>query len=461
MYQKKLGLVASGLLVAMVACSSSSSNGNAQGGADAGAGEGGSTGPNVEEPPEPPHAEGTIILSEAHASTGGSSNPYVSVAFYPNDKARKRAKGCFDKIEGCEIARKAECTKAETSTGCPSGEACVFDDACAPICKKLCTKSCEDGQTCELDSAGEATCVDVETFDAGPISFVGTSSAISLFPPSYEYESKEKGAPFSPGSTVTAKAQGAAGAGFEAFEAESVGTTFIQTSPSIDKITKAQAFGAGSMPIGWVPGEDTVRIMVSSQLGSAICKVDDKKGSFDVPRAVIDAVVGDTGGSLSIAVTRVHEDIKKGLKSKGKLAKETIEPEAWIRMSTMSTESATIQGCGSGSKVCGDECVNVRTSLQHCGDCNKACPGECDDGVCLDCEGCLAKAQAVGGACKAKWDACQANAMCKDLETCVRACPANDATCVSNCRTQYAGGETLLDDFILCLRTTCAVDCKL
>lgn len=462
---RKYGFLAAFAVVGgLVACTTTTTN--VVGGSDAGTedtedgsvpGDGGGA-----PAPEPPHAEGVIVLGESHTPAGGSPTPLVSVAFYPNMKAKARARGCIDTVGSCELVRTPKCTEADTFSGCESGSACVFDDGCAPVCKKLCAKSCEEGQVCELDKLEAESCVDIETFDGGPISFTGTSAAISLFPPSYTYESEERGAPFTPGAALGVKGQGAAQAGFEAFDVKGEATSFIQTSPSLDKISKVEAFGEGPMPVSWVPGKDTVQITVSSGEGSATCRAEDAKGSFAVPREVIDAVVGTKGVPLTVSVSRVREDIAKGLKTKGTLRSETIEPEGWVRVTTMSTETTSIQGCGAGAKVCGDECINVSSDPNNCGGCGKTCnTGECVASKCLDCDGCLAKVQAAGGACAAAYSACLANATCKSLDACVQACAANDQACNTKCRTDYAAGEPLLNTFVSCLATNCRVDCQL
>jgi hypothetical protein len=44
-------------------------------------------------------------------------------------------------------------------------------------------------------------------------------------------------------------------------------------------------------------------------------------------------------------------------------------------------------GCAAGLEVCGDECVDVRTSVDHCGGCRSACPiidVECRERTCID-----------------------------------------------------------------------------
>ena len=48
----------------------------------------------------------------------------------------------------------------------------------------------------------------------------------------------------------------------------------------------------------------------------------------------------------------------------------TVQPVGWLEMTTMSTESATFQGCGAtGETMCPDGCYDTQTDQYHCGSC--------------------------------------------------------------------------------------------
>ena len=38
--------------------------------------------------------------------------------------------------------------------------------------------------------------------------------------------------------------------------------------------------------------------------------------------------------------------------------------------------------CTSPQSLCGDGCVDLRTSVTDCGMCSRACTGMCNDGIC-------------------------------------------------------------------------------
>jgi hypothetical protein len=433
-----------------LACSSGSGAGSAL---DAG----GETGTNVPEAgtnvptPDPPHALGTISLGESHASGGGASRPFVSAVFVPDAASTK---SCDREVAGCRVRTVPKCG----DQGCPSGEFCAFDDACKAVCKPTCGKSCPTGEVC-VKQGGEETCTKATSFDAGPIAFSGTTTAITLFPP-YSYEADAQGAPYLPGATIKVQAQGAAEAGFEAFAEEFTATTFVQTSPKLSELPRAKVFGTDPLPVAWVAGKDAIQITIAGARGGATCDADDATGKFDLPRAVVDAVLEDDATFLSVSVARVRKETRKGKKTKGSIPGVTIQPDGWLDLVTSSTESASFQGCPGGGAICGDQCVDVKNDRANCGGCGKVCAGECTAGKCLDCDGCLAKAQATGGACKATRDACLADAACKALDQCLLGC-GEGTSCQRDCQSKHSAGTAKLQPFIECLSTTCAQDCQL
>jgi hypothetical protein len=258
-----------------------------------------------------------------------------------------------------------------------------------------CATACKDEELCVADpkTPEAGRCRKRESFDAGPVAFSGTSRSISLFPP-YSFEPDEDGAPFVSGAALRVKAQGAVGAGFEAFEETFTATTFIQTKPSLHAITRESVFGTGPPALGWMPGEDVVLVSATSEHASATCKAKDSSGKLDVPRAVIDAVraapdEGSPSGSLTIAVSRERRELKKNKKTKGKLEGTEVEPVGWLALVTSSAETASFEACASEFAACGDACVDVRTDAANCGACGLACAtaetcvaGKCKAGVC-------------------------------------------------------------------------------
>jgi len=255
------------------------------------------------------------VLGEAHGSGGSSkSTPIVTATFIPDALL---GKSCKKKIEGgCEIQQVPKCTKVTTSsTGCAASEACTFDDACVATCKAFvaCEKTCSADEVCKTTgSAGTAgTCVKLETFDAGPLAFSGTTTTITMFPP-YRFETTGQGAPFLGGSELRVQAQGALEAGFEKFDLKFTATTFVQTSPALSKIPRATVFGTGSIPVGWAPSAaagatDNVLVTVSGSGGTATCKMKDALAKFDIPRSVVKAAQGEgalENAPVSISVTR-------------------------------------------------------------------------------------------------------------------------------------------------------------
>jgi hypothetical protein len=342
----------------------------------------------AEEENAPPHALGTIVLGEQHSAADGISTPIISAAFLPDAKL---AKACNRKVAGCEVTQIPRCTTGGT-VGCPSGEACSFDDICQPRCVKACTKACGAGEECFFStSAPDATgmeCKKSTRFDAGAIAFSGTTQAISLFPP-YAVRPEGNGAPFVPGSEIKVVATGAKEAGFARFEEKFKATTFLETNPSLRKLSRATVFGSGSIPVAWEPGEDTVVVTVSGGGGVATCKADDKAGKLELQRAVVEAAIGDSTTSssgLSIAVSRERKEVRKSSKTVGSLPGQPMQAVGWLELVTRSSEVASFTSCGAGTGVaaCGELCVNTLSDPKNCGTCGRTClPSQyCSSGVC-------------------------------------------------------------------------------
>jgi hypothetical protein len=342
---------------------------------------------------QPPHALGTIVLGEIRESGQSTSSPVVSASFVPD---ARQIVMCTQTFEGCELSTLPKCNESLNPSGCTEGRACAWDDACKPACKTIpqCSEPCSHDETCVTDvtkPSNPGTCKKRETFDAGPIAFSGTTTPLTLYPP-YAFHSDGKGAPFLAGSEIRVQAQGATGAGLEAFDETFTATTFMQTTPALQDIPRDQVFGVGPLTIAWAPGKDTVTVFVSGGSGSAICKGPDSAGKLVVARSVIDRVFGTeptaTNERLSVSVVRQRTETRKGKKTRGSLSESHVQPTAWLDLMTSSMETAVFEGCSRGLTACGDACVDTKTSAANCGGCGKACAGTCSAGACT--AGCAA-----------------------------------------------------------------------
>jgi len=441
---------------------------------------------------QPPHSLGTIILGEAHGSGGttGStkSTPVVSATFVPDALLTRT---CTEALtNGCEIQKVAKCTKVKGSvTGCNDNEACTFDTSCSPVCKAfaVCDTACNADEVCKPKASGSTSgssgttttvgeCVKTATFDAGPLAFSGTTTSITMFPP-YQFESTGQGAPFLGGAELKVQASGSTGAGFDKFDETFTATTFLQTMPSLSKLDKTVVFGTGSLPIGWAPANDTIVISISGAGGTATCKVQDSLGKFDIPRSVVKAAQGDassttteTGTSLSISVARQKKDVKKDKHAKGSLDLVSVKPDGWLELITLSTESASFQGCGAQQDFCGgDTCIDLSYDSENCGSCGHVCPGggSCNSGTCSggsssgtsgstgSCTTCRSNAE--GGSCASQYSTCDANTDCYYLAQCADSCTTS--SCVSSCQSSYPDGVASYAGLKSCLTSYCSSTC--
>jgi hypothetical protein len=460
-----------GVVAAIVGGCSGTSNGigggphaDGGGGADS-SGSGGDDG-SAEANPDPlggPHALGIITLGESHAPSGGTATPLVIASFIPDASATG---GCSTTIAGCTFFAAPSCGPA---SACGAKQLCEYDKQCHPACTDACTAQCAADEECYFPSPGQPSCRKREGFDAGALAFSGTTTPITLFPP-YTYQATSSGSPFLAGASLEVQGSGATGAGFDAFDETFTATTFLQTSPRIDQTPLTTVFGAGSVPISWAPGQDTVVVGVSGAGGYATCTTTDASGRYDVPRAVITAAIGNKGGSaVSISVQRVRRDLHKDLKTHGSLLTATVQPTAWLELVTSSMETASFHGCTSASEtLCSDGCHDTQVDPSNCGKCGNVCPagdycsgGSCmgtssdggppDSGACLACE-----QQAEMGACSSETNACFADASCTGFLMCVSKCAAGDTACRSACATQYPTGATEADTVRSCICANCA-----
>lgn len=422
----------------LVACSGGGGGGAlaaSDGGASGSSSADGGSGPGTDDATQgPPHALGVLVLGESHLAGQSTMTPLVSVSFVPSTAG---VTACATKVEGCAVTVAPRCK----SDGCASGEVCAFDASCKPTCKKIptCNVTCADDETCAPDpksKTGAGKCQKKESFDAGPLAFSGTTTAISLFPP-YAYRAQSDGAPFVSGASLRVKAQGAVGAGFAAFDESFTATSFIQTKPALEKLHKEDVFGQGPLTVGWVPGEDAIVVTVASQYGSAQCPADDAKGSFAVPRAVIDAVRSSPdgsgkSGSVTASIARQRRELKKDKRTVGSLSGATVEPVGWLELVTSSMESSAFQGCSGESVACADACVDVSVDADNCGACGHACGASehCAAGKCVAGAVCTSGPEDTLAACS---DGCSNDGDpyidCDDYDCCaVRpGCPSTTA----------------------------------
>jgi hypothetical protein len=395
------------------------------GGADGADGDGAADGGT---PADVPHAHATIVLGEVHTAGGlGQSTPIVAASFVPDTSAQPDA--CALEIGGCEVVTVPDCGGT-----CLAGELCQMGPTCAPTCVATCDLACGEGEECYFPVPGSPACRTLETFDAGALSFSGTTVPLTLFPP-YQFAGDVTGALALPGQEITVHASGATGAGFAAFDRSFVATELLVTS--IDEITMEQAYGPGALPVRWQPGSHEVRVTltvagVAGGYGVVTCDAPDT-GTFDVPRAAIAAAVSaDEPSSIHLDVARRAVALHTDAMTTGALLQATVQPVGWVELVSSSSESITIQGC-SGLAFCGGACVDTQSDETNCGACNVVCgPTQtCSLGDCVDLGG-----GGGGGAC------CVASGSPGCGDAAVQACVcAQDSYCCSTAWDTACVGE--------------------
>jgi hypothetical protein len=389
-------------------------------GADGADGGGDDDGAGAAPVPDVPHALGVVVLGETHPAGGGQPTPIVSAAFLPD--STMTADRCAADIGGCSVATSPDC-----GTACTLDEVCTFSAQCVPTCEAICDMACDEGQECYFPVPGSPSCRERERFDAGALTFSGTTVPVSLFPP-YEFVGDVTGALAVPGQEISVNGSGATEAGFATFS-----RTFTGTAPLVSEvadITMEEAYGAGPLHVRWEAGEDAVRVSltvsgVAGSYGVVTCDAEDS-GLFEVPRAAISAAVdGDEPSAIFIDVTRHNTTVHKDLSTVGTLLQATVQSEAWVELVSSSSESAAIAGC-SGSAFCGGACVDTLYDESNCGSCNTVCgPAQtCSVGECVDGAG---TGGGGGGAC------CVTSASPGCSDAAVQACVcASDSFCCSS-----------------------------
>ena len=184
------------------------------------------------------------------------------------------------------------------------------------------------------------------------------------------------------------------------------------------------------------------------------------------PASRNDAAIGEQKANvppaLSLSVARQRSETKKDKKAKGPLASMEVQPEGWVELVTLSTESTTFQGCVKGVSICGTSCVDLQKDSKNCGECGKTCGtgticavGKCQDPT-VACNACVDATKTA--TCKATWDACTADAECSALETCYVGC--TDQTCIQKCRTLHPTGQAKAQAFANCALNACTNTCR-
>jgi hypothetical protein len=496
---------------AVVGCSSTSSKGGLFSSNPSSANDGG-TNPGDDSANDPPHALGIIALGESHESGGSTPTPYVSASFIPDSTTSAT---CTSTISGCTVPVVATC-QGQVAPQCGGGaEAlCTLDASCNAgwTCQAACTEQCGTGEECYVESSGAEACRPIESFNAGALAFAGTTTPLTLYPP-YSFTPIGSGSLFLAGAALEVQGSGSTGAGFAAFDEKFTATTFMQTSPSLSTLSASDVWGGGSIPVGWAPGADSIIVSVTGPLGMAQCPATDSSGHFDVPREVVNAVLGSGTQSITLSVTREHNDVHKDAKTQGTLTTATVQPIGFLELSTSSTESFSFQGCGasetgSTETMCSDGCVDLQVSTTDCGTCGHVCAGgdycsngtcygtsqqcgsltTCSDGcqnletsntdcgscghpctngqTCSDyecsgntgttCSSCEVTVEGSGGACATQYTTCANDANCGDYSSCMGACATGDSTCEENCEVEYESGMTEAENLQTCI---CSQQC--
>jgi hypothetical protein len=385
---------------------------------------------------EPPHALAAITLGETHTAGESSSEAIVLASFVPDASLLN---ACTTTVAGCTIPIPAVCDGV-TGPKCQDDQFCALDATCKPTCEASCTVQCPAGQACYFASGNTQSCQPIQTFDGGDLVFsgLGLASAITLFPPSYLFSSTNDGNPLVPGGAIEVTASGSIGAGFAPFQETFTATTLLQTSPSLTLLTPTKVFSPQGLSVGWQPGTDAILISVTGPLGTAQCSAQDSAGAYIVPAQVVTSVAGTGNPSMSIAVTRQRLVEKTDGKTQGTLTGETIEPLGYIDLTTVSTETITVAGCGNGTTetLCSDGCVDTTTSSTDCGTCGHSCgTGYCSEGVCYGTTpSCASPLTSCSGACV---NLSTSVANCGD---CGFSCPVGDSCVSGTCTTSSVCG---------------------
>jgi len=414
-------------------------------------------------PPSGPHAYGALSIGESHPSTGGSATASVGTGFAPDaDGPGGVAPECVFEVAGCTLAMQPDCGGT-----CGVDERCTFAHDCGSVCERICDATCGPTEECYFPTPDSPACRARQSFDAGAITISGTTTPVTLFPP-YSFDGVEDGSLFIDGADLTVTAAGAATAGYAPFTESFTATSLMRSSPPLHQLGVVDVFGSGDIPVSWVAGSDDVEITASvtakdGHIGGLTCKADDGAGHFDVPREAIDAALeGGVLDQVAITIRRSKTRMVYGLETTGDLPGEVIQPTGWLELATVSTESASFEGCADGEQVCGDACIDTASDARNCGACNHTCPtGDgCLSSTCsgpASCNSCVGNGTA-GGTCSAALSACTGDAACSALRTCIAGCADN--ACVQTCVNNNSAGLDLYRAWVTCIcDDACTLEC--
>jgi hypothetical protein len=364
-------------------------------------------------PPTGPHALGVVVLGETHPATGGNAEPVVTAAFVPDAEA---AAACVVEVAGCRVQQRPHC-----DDGCGDGEVCMLASDCSSACQPFCNAECEPTEECWFPSPGKSACRLRESFDAGVLSFVGTTTPITLFPP-YSYGGDIGGAPFVPDQEITVTASGPSAAGFEPFERSFAAPPFVQTD--IELLTLDDLFGAGPIATTWAPGSDDIEIGVSisgtnGTNGVATCEASDTDGAFAIPREVVDAVLdGDGPRAIALSITRRRTTTHYDLSTTGMLGDATVQDVGWLELRGESTETFSQE-------------------VERCGDCSY----DADHDSCAE----------------ASFD-CSQDSGCLQIYNCAALCNGWYG-CIDDCVAMHPGGAAQWAELDACRCDACPLEC--
>lgn len=403
---------------------------------------------------------GQVTLAESHTTAQATPVPVVSAAFLSAAVAPVPARCTTSAGAGCVLSLTPVCPAA-----CPSGQACQYDAACRPTCAPGCALSCPTGQSCAFSAAGIPACVPAPPglgIDAGALWLSGPGVPDALRPiqmdPPYLYAGPQV-APFVPAAAVTVQAAGADDRGFDAFTADFTTTSFMKTT--LGRLGLLQVFEGGDVPISWTPGAgpDVVTVRARGPGGTAVCPARDADGRLDLPRAVVQVVIGPRPAAavLTIEVTRQRAETRLNLPTRGLSA-----PAGQVTLLTRSTEGASFQ-----CRIrCGGACVDAQFSNQDCGTCGNACKpteactqGQCqpcllaDQGRCGACDACLSTRPSCADASAA----CSAEPDCGALRTCLGPCAT--AQCRRDCAAAHPTGAAVYNALLSCVCAPCQTEC--
>jgi hypothetical protein len=358
-------------------------------------------------PPSGPSAQGRVELAQTHGANAGTTMSTMTAGFVPDADGPGAPGTCSELVLGCAIERTPRC-----AAGCAPDEECAYDGACAPACRRP------------------------ARFDAGAITFAGTTQPITV-PPPYTPAPLE-GPIFADGGELRVSAAGATVAGYAGFDETLTATTSLAADPPLAEQIGDDVFTGRDLDARWIAGNDTAELVatVYADDGEAIaiaCPGDDDAGAGTLPRGAIDAALaGRTLDRLTFGVRRSRTRAVYPIDTLGTVEGQTVQPRGWLDLTTSSTEHVVVNGCADGEDRCEDGCTVLASDPAHCGSCDHACePGDgCQDSACYgqaSCHACADAASQPGQACAAASDACAADAQCAALRACVATCTGSQS----------------------------------